>query len=315
VYDACVGDGPTRKGRLAGSLWPLSKAKALLHSAALVGLAMLTSACGQAPLAVNTGAPLFVIPVSVNNMPVGSAIIDTGGGYDLMLADRHGLEIVDTVEILVFHGIATAGITEPFDYAAGGFAATADTALVGVDLCDCNGLGFFFLRKSGAVLGLDFDTGRATLNASPPQEGVYIPFAMPPPEMADFDTSFLEVEISDGDDQTVSVIALLDTGSNVTLLRRGLMDAPRTFNPDLVDVLITRGELGTVSARVTLFDTPGLPDLLIGTDVMRAWSNRWHFVYRETGGLINALPRALPPDDADAGVLPAAKRLPYRVAP
>lgn len=277
-------------------------------------LALVVTGCGNTPTLPARPAPLFSIPVSVNDEPVGRAVIDTGGGYDLMLADGLGLEIVETVEILVFHGIVTAGVTESFRYAAGGFETTADRALVGVDLCDCNGLGFFFLRKTGAVLGIDFARGEATLTTSPPTDGVYMPFAAPPPQMSNFDTSFMEVELSDGDGATVTVTALVDTGSNTTLMRRGIVGPAEVSDGSRVEVFISRPELGTVAARIGVFDTPGLPDLLIGTDVMRAWSNEWHFLYRSEGGFIRAVPRSLPDqDEIDAADSPAAKRLPYRI--
>jgi len=272
--------------------------------------------CGNTLTLPAPAAPLFTIPVSVNDQPVGPAIVDTGGGYDLMLADRLGLTVVETVEILVFHGITTAGVTEPFRYAAGGFETTADTALVNVDLCDCNAVGFFFLRKTGAVLGLDFTSGEATLTARSPTGGSYVPFAAPPPQMSDFDTSFMEVELSDGDGHTVTVTALVDTGSNTTLMRRGIVGPAAGANGDRVDVFVSRPELGTVAARIGSYETPGLPDLIIGTDVMRVWSHSWHFLYSPYGGFIRTVPRSLPDQNEIAHPdSPAAKHLPYRVIP
>jgi len=289
----------------------LRQVAALVAGLRLVGFAM---GCGNTLTLPAPAAPLFTVPVFVNDELVGPAIVDTGGGYDLILADRLGLEIIETVEILVFHGITTAGVTESFRYAAGGFETTADTALVDVDLCDCNGLGFFFLRKTGAVLGVDFTSGEATLTARSPTGGAYLPFATPPPQMSDFDTSFIEVELSDGDGQSVTVTALVDTGSNTTLMRRGIVGSTKGSNGDRVAVFISRPELGTISARIGAYDTPGLPDLIIGTDVMRAWSNRWHFLYEPEGGFIHTVPRSLP-DQAEIpdAEPPAAKRLPYRI--
>jgi len=286
----------------------------LFYSLLILAVACGVTGCGNASTLGARTAPLFTVPVTVNDAPVGPAIVDTGGGYDLMLAESHDLEIVDTVEILVFHGIATAGITEPFRYAAAGFETTADTALVNVNLCDCNGLGFFFLRKTGAVLALDFARGQATLSTSAPTGGVYLPFAPPPPQMSNFDTSFMVVDVSRPEGASLTVTALVDTGSSSTLMRRGILGTDGLSDADRVEVLITRPELGTVAAQINTFDTPGLPDLLIGTDVMRAWSNRWHFLYRPQRGYMHAEPRGVP-DQSElppAGVV-AAKHSPYRL--
>ncbi len=290
----------------------------ILFSVATIALAV---GCGDTTLLSPTPAILFTTPITVNGQPAGDAIVDTGGGYDLMLRERHGLAVVQTLEILIFDGITTAEVTEPFPYSAGGFEATAGVALVGVDLCDCNGLGYFFLRRTGAVLSLDFNRESASFGMTAPEVGVSIPFAAPPANMEGFDTSFIEVELSGGDGNAVTITALIDTGASATVMRRGLLGTTpaiaSAFSGNRTDILITRGELGTVSASVGLFDTPGLPDLLIGLDVMRAWSNNWSFVYDDQGGTIYAVPRSEfdSPDVVASDELSLAKRLPYRASP
>lgn len=262
---------------------------------ATIYLAASVAGCGQDSLLLPAPAVLFTTPITVNGQPAGDAIVDTGGGYDLMLRERHGLEVVDTLDILIFDGISSAGVTEPFTYAAGGFEAPATVALVGVDLCDCNGIGYFFMRRTGAVLNLDFERASASFDTVLPRDGVSIPFATPPAQMEAFDTSFIQVELADAGGDSVVVTALVDTGAGATVMRRGLLGTtsgmPGAPRGDRADILIIRHELGTVSANVGLFDTPGLPDLLIGVDVMRAWSNNWSFQYDGEGGTIHVVPR------------------------
>lgn len=288
----------------------MSRVRVLVTALAVLA-AGLTHGCGL-DLFMPPVAPLFTTPITVNGSPAGNAIIDTGGGYDLMLKERHGLAVIKTLDILIFDGISTAELTVPFTYTAGGFEARAGTALVGVDLCDCNGVGYFFMRKTGTVLGLDFERASASFDLTIPTDAVSIPFAPPPANMADFDTSFLEVVLSDNEGHAVTVTALIDTGATTTVMRRGLIGTVSSLLGDRVSVLIARGELGTVSASVGLFDTPGLPDLLIGLDVMRAWSNNWHFTYHHVGGMVHAVPRAgfAPPDASAGNDFPIAKRSP-----
>ncbi len=276
----------------------------------------LVNGCGT-DLFTPPNTPLFTTPITVNGRSAGDAIIDTGGGYDLMLKDRHGLSVIKTLDILIFDGITTAELTEPFNYTAGGFGTRAGTALVGVDLCNCNGVGYFFMRKTGTILGLDFARRSASFDSVIPANAVSIPFAPPPANMASFDTSFLDIVLSDKDGRTVTVTALIDTGAATTVMRRGLIGTPPSLLGGHVSVLITRGELGIVSASVGLFDTPGLPDLLIGLDVMRAWSNNWHFVYYPVGGMMYIVPRsvAAPPDATAGNELRTAKRLLHGAIP
>lgn len=235
-------------------------------------------------------AQLFTTLLEIDGENVGHAIIDTGGGYELMLRSRYGLEVVETVEVLAFTGRRLVGLTEQFPYTAGGIETSADGAIVGLDVCDCNGIGFQFFRKTGAVLGIDFPAGEAEFHpATPESGGVVLPFEDSPPQMQQFDSAFVTVNVI-ADGQSRKVLGLLDTGTNWTVLRRGLFPSKNPLIPDQLDVQIGRDDLGVVAARVGLFDTPGLPDLILGTDVMRAWSDRWYFRYDLQGGEVIAFP-------------------------
>ncbi len=251
-------------------------------------LLFVSTGCGNlfAPLP----AQLFTAPLEIDGENVGHAIIDTGGGYELMLRSRYGLDVIETVEVLAFTGRRLVGFTETFPYTAGGIETSADGAIVGLEVCDCNGIGFQFFRKTGAVLGLDFPTGEAEFHPQTPEAGgVVLPFEGAPPQMQSFDSAFVTVTVR-ADGQSREVLGLLDTGTNWTVLRRGLFPSTNPLIPDQLDVQIGRDDLGVVVARVGLFDTPGLPDLILGTDVMRAWSDRWYFRYDLQGGEVIAFP-------------------------
>lgn len=259
--------------------------------------------CGDVP--VTRLAPLFNVPLSIEGEPVGSAIIDTGGGYELLLRDSFGLQVVDTVEVLAFGGKEAVGVTEGFQYTAGGWDSTTDAALVGLSVCDCNGLGFHFFRKTGAVLGLDFANPRAMFLPVAPTGGVTIPFHPPPSFLTGFDSAFVQIEIaSEGDSRTV--LGLLDTGTNASVMRRGLVGTPSSLTPDRLDVTVTAESLGTVAVQVGLFETAGLPDVILGTDVMRSWSDRWYFFFAKERGTVTAFPR-VEGDAAPAGTIGAVR--------
>ena len=247
--------------------------------------------------------PLLTAPLVVNGEPVDPAIVDTGGGYELMLRERFGLDIVDTVEVLAFGGRELVGLTEGFPYEVGGVAATAEVALVGISACDCNGVGFFFFRKTGVTVEMDFSRQRVTFVTGPPTGGVALPFEPPPPWMQNFDSAFVTVEVTT-DGASREVLGLLDTGTNSTVMRRDLLgDGSRLF-PNRLSVTIRHEALGAVEARVTLFDTPGLPDLIIGVDVMRAWADRWYFRFYPRGGIVTVFPQEPP---LEAGALAALR--------
>jgi hypothetical protein len=82
----------------------------------------------------------------------------------------------------------------------------------------------------------------------------------------------------------------LDTGTNASVIRRGLFGDDVSTASDRLDIRIEHEELGIVSAQVRLFDTAGLPDLIIGTDIMRAWSDRWFFTFAPLGGHVTVFP-------------------------
>lgn len=254
---------------------------------ALALTTVLGGGCGET---VNvTPAPLLSAPFSINGEPAGKAIIDTGGAYELMLRDTFGLEVTDTVEVLAFGGRETVGLVNGFEYEVGGLTATADVALVGLSTCDCNGVGFFFLRKTGALLHMNFADLRAEFGVDAPAGGVELPFEPPPDYLPNFDSAFITVEVS-ADGEAMDVLALLDTGTNGTVLRRGLIGEPDPLSPNRLDVQVTHPLLGTVSLRATLFDTDGLPDMILGTDVMQVWSSHWYFHFAPRSGLVVTFP-------------------------
>lgn len=283
-----------------------------LYTVVVGMLIMAFAGCDNATFFAAAPDNLFTTPVTANGTVLESAIIDTGGGFDLMLSDHvgSGLDIIDSVDILAFNGVLTANIAEPFPYSVGDFEAVADQAFVDLGLCNCNALGFFFFRKTGAVLEINFLDGHASFLDAAPGGRAAIPFADPPVTLPEFDTSFMTVQVAGNDGTLVTVNALVDTGSNITSLRRGVLIASPTLDGTHAEILITRAELGTVHARVTLFDSPGIPDLVIGTDVMAAWSDEWYFEYDTRGGTIYADPRddAMPPAAAGSDT-PTALRL------
>ena len=230
-------------------------------------------------------APLFHVPLAIEGEEIGTAIIDTGGGYEVMLRENFGLEVIDAVEVLAFGGRQSVEVTEGFAYSVGGFHKVATTAIVGESICDCNGLGFFFFRETGVVLSLDFVNVHAMFLSGVPAGGVTIQFEPPPDHLEGFDTAFIEVEVVSGGELR-KTLGLLDTGANATLIRRGLVGSAPTLRPNRQDVTIANDYLGTVAVSAGLFDTDGLPDVIIGTDVMRVWANEWYFSYSPTGGRV-----------------------------
>jgi hypothetical protein len=271
--------------------WPLRAfhARRRLLRLLLCVLPALIAGCGD--IFGIPPAPLFSAPLAIEGEPVGSAIIDTGGDYELMLRESFGLKIVDTAEVLAFGGVEVVGITEAFTYSIGSVDEKTPGALVGVSVCNCNGLGYHFFRKTGTVVGLDFANQQAVLAPVVPAGGVTIPFALPPASLDEFDSAFVDVVIASGHNAR-RVVALFDSGSNTSVLRRGVLAAESRITPDRLNVTITEPRLGTVAAQLGLFDTPGLPDLIVGTDIMRVWSDRWYFFFSSSGGTLTVFPRA-----------------------
>lgn len=232
--------------------------------------------------------PLFTVPLVIEGDPIGPAIIDTGGAYEIMLRERFGLQLVDTIEVLAFGGRRSVQVTEGFAFSAGPIQGHADSAIIATGICDCNALGFRFFRKTGTVLSLDFASRTAAFVNESPSEGVKLAFEQPPSHLPTFDSAFVEVEVAlDGAARVV--LGLLDTGANATVLRRNLL-APSDALTNRVRITVARTDLGTVAVNATLFDTPGLPDIIIGTDVMGAWANRWYFRFAPEGGTVTVMP-------------------------
>lgn len=216
--------------------------------------------------------------------------MDTGGGYELLLRESFGLEIQEQVEVLAFGGVETVSVVSGFEYSIGGITRTAIGALVGISTCDCNGIGYRFLRNADLVLAIDFMRLQADLIPAAPSGRVELPFESPPDQLPSFDSSFITVEVRSGV-RSLLLKGLLDTGTNSTFMRRGLFPpAEGTLLRDRLDVLIDRPELGTVAANVGTYTTEGLPDIILGTDVMRAWADRWYFTFEEQGGVITVVP-------------------------
>jgi len=248
--------------------------------------ALVLHGCGVSN--IESPGPLFEVPLLVEGVDVGGAIIDTGGGFEVLLAESAGLEIVDTIDVLLFGGLATVEVTQEFSYRAGGIDATATAAIVNPSICSCNGLGFLFLRKTGLVLSLDFDARSVVFLTEPAEADVFLPFRQGPASLSDFDTSFIDVDVAVvGEGRTVR--ALVDSGAPVTFMRRGLVGVPPIVQRQ--QVRITHQDLGAIDVEVGLFDTSGLPDLILGTDAMNAWGSRWQFEYSASGGRVMVLSR------------------------
>jgi hypothetical protein len=258
-----------------------------LAAIAVVSLPALIGGCGD--ILGQRPAPLFSAPLIVDGVPVGPAIIDTGGGYEVMLRESFDLDVVESARVLAFGGSEVVGVTEGFSYSVGGWASKATSALVGVSVCDCNGIGFHWFRKTGAVLMIDFPAPLAAFVTTVPNGGVTIPFAPSPPALPGFDTSFIPVRL-EVDGIARDVIGLLDTGTTATVMRRGLTGNRGTQTADTAAITVTHTRLGSISVRAGLFETEGLPDIILGTDALGLWADRWYFTFTPEGGFITAFP-------------------------
>ena len=247
--------------------------------------------CGCGDLLPPQPAQLLTIPITLSGLVTEPAIVDTGGGYELMLRQSFGLDIVDQIEVIAFGGRETVDLATGFSYQVGNIETTADIALIGLSVCDCNGLGFLFFRKTGIVLGIDFPAQSIVFLNQLPRGGIELDFDRPPDHLLDFDSAFLDVDVT-LNEETRIVSALIDTGTNSTIMRRGLFESTVGGSSSFLDVTVGRFELGTVGLRATLFDNPGLPDLVIGTDVMAVWGDRWYFSFTPRGGALKVFPRA-----------------------
>ncbi len=254
--------------------------------------AVLAAACGD--ILPPPPAPLFAIPLEIEGRPVGDAIIDTGGGFEILLRSDFGLNVVDSVDVLVFGGRESVAFTESFSYTAGGFHGFAEGAIVGISSCDCNGVGIVFFRKTGMVAAIAFSEPSAALTTLPPRGGIALPFRSPPANREGVISSFIDVKIDLGT-ATQTVRALLDTGAAETLLKRDLFTAAPDPIFGRVRLEITHDRLGTVSVSAALFDNDDLPDVILGIDMMRAWGDRWYFHYTPDGGNVTVFPYTDPP--------------------
>lgn len=261
-------------------------------------------ACGPVP--ANAPPGLFTVPLKVEGQSVGPAILDTGGGFEVMLREPYGLEVVEEIEVLAFAGTRNVELTEPFDYVAGGIGAQADGAIIGGPICDCNGLGFQFFRKTGLTLALDFAGLQAAFVAEPTSIEPVLEFVPPPDGLFDFEAPFVEVSIATGDD-SIQVLGLLDTGAQQTVMKRGLIGSGDALSADRQRVLVTQDQLGTISASVALFDGDELPDIILGLDFMRVWGRQWYFTFAPEGGTIAVVAAREAEEPADDG-LARAKR-------
>lgn len=236
-----------------------------------------------------TAYVLFTVPFTVEGTPVSKALIDTGGGFEVMLREPYGIEVVDRVEVLAFSGPQIVDVTSGFTYQAGGIQAQAEGAIVGAAACDCNALGIDFFRKTGIVLALDYRSRAAAFVPSIAEGGVTLLFDPPPERLGEFDSAFLEVELQSGD-LLKRTNALLDSGAAVSALYRGTMPGVAA-DQSFLELDIRRDELGTVRATIALHDNGALPELIIGNDIMAAWGDRWYFVFEPLGGsLLVVLP-------------------------
>ena len=206
-------------------------------------------------------APLFTVPLAIDGQSVGNAIIDTGGDYEILLREDFGLDLTDTVTVRVFGGQESVAVTEAFTYTLSGLHAETEGAIVGVSSCDCNGVGVDFFRQSGIVLGLSFSEPAATFLFAVPEEGVAVDFATPPPRLAEFDTSFITVEVAAAGESR-RTLGLLDTGASVTVVRRELLQSSQLPWQRHPRVTIAHAALGTVSASPGIRRATGRP----GTD-------------------------------------------------
>ncbi len=265
----------------------------------LTVIGLLAAGCG------NTFLPaqqvLFTTPLQVDGIEVGSAIIDTGGGFEVMLREDFGLEIVDAIEVLAFAGAETVEVTEGFNYLVGGIQSFADAAIVGVSACECNGIGFEFFRKTGLVLGLDYLSVSAGFFFDVPEEGITVQFGSPPPRLRGFESSFIDINLST-EDGSKNVAALFDTGATQTVIRRDLFGEPSALVSDRRRVTLFHERLGGVTALVALHRNESLPDVIIGNDVMAVWGDRWYFSFDPTGGSVTVIqPKGrFNPTDGDA---------------
>ncbi|MCC7291109.1 MAG: hypothetical protein IT449_03490 [Phycisphaerales bacterium] len=230
-------------------------------------------------------AHLFYLPLEIEGRPTDPAFIDTGGEFEVLLKDAHGLAIRDEIDILAFTGTERVPLTEPFSYRVGDIELQTQGAIVGLSACVCNGVGLAFLKKSNRVLHFDFPAKTASLVDSVPVEAAVVPLSRPTGRLATFQGIFAEVEVT-GPDGVSVLHGLLDSGATRTVLRSGLVGAGDAVNADQMEITIGSDYLGTARLTAALFDTEGLPDLIIGTDLMGAWADHWYMNFDDASGVM-----------------------------
>ncbi|MCO6436034.1 MAG: hypothetical protein J5J06_03000 [Phycisphaerae bacterium] len=288
--------GALREDRRGGFC---NRTRTCAERAALVLAALSISLPGCGNMLGTTPYVLFTVPFSVDGESVGSALIDTGGSFEIMLRETYGLDVVGSVDVLSFDGPRTVDMTAPFTYRAGGIQAQASGAIVGAAACDCNALGIEFFRKTGVILSLDFRERTAAFAAAIAQEGVFVPFADPPEHLRGFDSAFLEVDVTSGS-TTKRMRALLDTGAAASVMYRGALPGLEGSTGDRQTIDIRHDALGTVRAGVILHLNDAVPELIIGNDILGAWGNQWYFRFDPVGGYVVVVPAEPSPSNDQA---------------
>ncbi|UCE59238.1 MAG: hypothetical protein JSU63_17560 [Phycisphaerales bacterium] len=260
----------------------------------------LTMAFGCGNTFPDYSAQLFAVPLAIEDEPIGSAVVDTGGGYEIMLSDSFGLDVVDSAEVVAFGGRRLVDVTEGFTYTAGGVDTSTHAAIVGDSITNHNAIGFHFFRKTGIVLGIDFADPTVVFLSRAPSEGITVDFDPLPAHLATFDTSFIEVEILENG-RSHAILALLDTGASATMLRRSFVSSPISRLLDRIPINVTHRKLGSVSIDAALFEDAHLPDMILGTDIMKVWGESWYFSYESRAGSVTVI---RDDDSSDASEVP-----------
>ncbi len=243
----------------------------------LAGLLLLFATAGCGEPVVPRGRQ-FALPLMIEGRLVGSALIDTGAESELILQQPYGLEVVSSVPVILFDGSTIVPVTAPFSYTLAGIDMTSPGAIVRSSACGCDAVGADFFRRSGRVAMIDYRTGATALVGAIPHDGYEVPLAPGVNPTSQFFNS-ARVSIQVNGDRFVD--AILDTGANVSAIRTGLARSQAGT------VRLTHHVLGTISvpaSQLLPFNTPGLPDLILGTDTMPLWGNVWYFAFGPQSG-------------------------------
>jgi hypothetical protein len=266
----------------------------------LVALLVLLAGCNQT---VSPRGQQFTLPLAIEGRTDGHALVDTGAEGELILAQAYGLDVIGSVPVILFSGATQAPVTEPFAYTLAGVTMSSPGAIIRESNCACDAVGTAFFRRSGLCVRLDYRRGTAVLVDEIPRGGIEVPLTPSVGGAGAFDSARVTIRIN----ETSFADAILDTGANVTAMRRSLVP---TNAADGRYLLLSHHLLGSISVpqeRVLMYDTPGLPDLIIGTDVMPAWGNVWYFTFGVSGGRAAAFRDSADPEPADNG--PALTRV------